>query len=397
MRLLSVFGTRPEAIKMAPVVKALSADNDVESLVCVSGQHREMLDKVLLDFGIVPDVDLDIMTKNQTLHDTTSKIVSRLQPVLAKLRPDTVLVHGDTATTLGATLASYFAQIPVGHVEAGLRSGDLYAPWPEEGNRRATGSMARYHFAPTSGARKNLLCENVPSENIVVTGNTVIDALFLAIEKLEADPALRASIAAKFRSLDPRKRLILVTAHRRESFGAGIENICRAILDLSERNPDVQFMYPMHPNPSVRKPVTELLSGSNNVILTEPLDYLPFVYLMKRSYLILTDSGGIQEEAPSLNKPVLVLRETTERPEALAAGAIRVVGTDPISIIMETERLLQDATHYRAMSQVNNPYGDGAAAQRILGHLLGKNQNEVEAATIVPNFPPMHGNARLVV
>ena len=369
MRVLSVFGTRPEAIKMAPVVRALSDRSDLfASSVCVTAQHREMLDQVLSLFGIRPEHDLDIMTPGQDLFDVTCHVLSGLKPVIEAVRPDIVLVHGDTTTTMAASLAAYYLQVKVGHVEAGLRTGNRYAPFPEEINRKVTGALADIHFAPTTTARDNLLREGVPAETIVVTGNTVIDALLSVSGRIEADPALKGKLAAEFSFLDARKRLVLVTGHRRENFGPGFEAICRALAEIADVRSDVEILYPVHLNPNVREPVNRLLGAGKrrNIRLIEPVDYLPFVYLIGRSTLILTDSGGIQEEAPSLGKPVLVMREVTERPEAIAAGTAKLVGTDGGKIVAETMRLLSDPEAYRAMSLAHNPYGDGLAAGRIV-------------------------------
>jgi len=369
MRIMTVFGTRPEAIKMAPLVLGLAADPRFEARVCVTAQHREMLDQVLDLFGIVPDFDLDVMTSGQDLYGVTSTILTGLKPVLDTAKPDMVLVHGDTATTLSATLASYYARIPVGHVEAGLRTGNLYSPWPEEGNRRVTGALAERHFAPTETSRQSLLRENVPDERIVVTGNTVIDALLRMVERLRTNPALDAEMAQRFAFLAPGRRMVLVTGHRRESFGGGFERICHALRRVSERFPDVDIVYPMHLNPNVREPVRRILAGASNIHLIEPQDYLPFVWLMNRAHVIVTDSGGIQEEAPSLGKPVLVMRDTTERPEAVEAGTVRLVGTGTDAIFDWTARLLTDQSAYDDMSLAHNPYGDGKAVTRILDAL----------------------------
>lgn len=369
MRIMTVFGTRPEAIKMAPLVLGLAADPRFEARVCVTAQHREMLDQVLDLFGIVPDFDLDVMTSGQDLYGVTSTILTGLKPVLDAAKPDMVLVHGDTATTLSATLASYYARIPVGHVEAGLRTGNLYSPWPEEGNRRVTGALAERHFAPTETSRQSLLRENVPDERIVVTGNTVIDALLRMVERLRTNPALDAEMAQRFAFLTPGRRMVLVTGHRRESFGGGFERICHALRRVSERFPDVDIVYPMHLNPNVREPARRILAGAPNIHLIEPQDYLPFVWLMNRAHVIVTDSGGIQEEAPSLGKPVLVMRDTTERPEAVEAGTVRLVGTGTDAIFDWTARLLTDQSAYDDMSLAHNPYGDGKAVTRILDAL----------------------------
>ena len=378
MKILSVFGTRPEAIKMAPLVLALAADSRFDSHVCVTGQHREMLDQVTALFGITPRHDLDVMQAGQDLYGVTSAILTGLKPVLEQERPDMVLVHGDTATTLAATLAAYYAQIAVGHVEAGLRTGNLYAPWPEEGNRRVTGALAALHFAPTQTSRAALLREGVADASIVVTGNTVVDALLQVTARIEGDPALSQGFARRFDFLHPDRRMILVTGHRRESFGGGFERICTALGQVATRFGDVDIVYPMHMNPNVREPVLRLLGAHSNIHLIEPQDYLPFVWLMNRADLIITDSGGIQEEAPSLGKPVLVMRDTTERPEAVEAGTVRLVGTDIDQITDWTTRLLTDRKAYEQMSFAHNPYGDGQACARILDALAdfgaGKNR-----------------------
>ena len=368
-KILSVFGTRPEAIKMAPLVHALDSDNRFNAKVCVTAQHREMLDQVLDLFEIEPDFDLNIMKAGQTLTDVTTAILTGLKPVLEDFEPDVVLVHGDTATTLAASLAAYYQQIKVGHVEAGLRTGNIYSPWPEEANRKLTSAIANYHFAPTVGSRDNLLNEGIPDSEITVTGNTVIDALFWVREKLNKSSSLSAEMSSKFKFLDLEKRLILVTGHRRESFGGGFERICQALRQIATSNPDVQILYPVHLNPNVQEPVNRLLQGLKNVILIDPQQYLPFCYLMNRASIILTDSGGIQEEAPSLGKPVLVMRETTERPEAVDAGTVRLVGTDVDLIVGQVKVLLADPGEYQKMSKAHNPYGDGYACGRILDFL----------------------------
>lgn len=369
MKVLTVFGTRPEAIKMAPLVHALTADECFESKVCVTAQHREMLDQVLALFEIVPDYDLNLMKPGQDLNDITCGILQGLKPILAEFKPDYVLVHGDTATTFATTLAAYYQQIKVGHVEAGLRTGNIYSPWPEEGNRKLTGALANIHFAPTEGSRQNLLNEGVPDASIVVTGNTVIDALLQVVGKMEADTALKNSLAERFPFLAENQRMVLITGHRRESFGGGFERICQAINLLAKDFPDVQFVYPVHLNPNVQEPVNRLLNDLQNVVLIDPQDYLPFVYLMNRSTIILTDSGGIQEEAPSLGKPVLVMRETTERPEAVDAGTVKLVGTNVDKIFRSVSQLLIDANEYNRMGVAHNPYGDGNACQRIIDSL----------------------------
>ncbi|MBP2233689.1 UDP-N-acetylglucosamine 2-epimerase (non-hydrolyzing) [Sinorhizobium kostiense] len=366
MKVLSVFGTRPEAIKMAPLVKALEADNKFESRVCVSAQHRQMLDQVLSLFAIEPFYDLNIMKPGQSLEGIVSGILTGLSPILKEFCPDLVLVHGDTSTTFATALGAFYNQIPVGHVEAGLRTGNLYSPWPEEANRTLTGKLTRLHFAPTEEARANLEREGVPVDAITVTGNTVIDALLQVQSQIETDGALSDRLASLFPFLDQPNRMVLITGHRRENFGAGFEQICQAIRQLSERYPLDIFVYPVHLNPNVREPVSRYLSGLQNVYLIEPQEYLPFVYLMSASDIILTDSGGIQEEAPSLGKPVLVMRETTERPEAVRAGTVKLVGTDRDRIVREVSRLLDDQDAYNRMAFAHNPYGDGAACERIL-------------------------------
>lgn len=369
-KVLTVFGTRPEAIKMAPLVHALASDERFDAKVCVTAQHREMLDQVLSLFDITPDYDLNLMKAGQTLNDITARILLELKPVLQEFKPDVVLVHGDTATTFAASLAAYYEQIAVGHVEAGLRTGNIYSPWPEEANRKLTGALTKYHFAPTEISKQNLLQENYVEENIFVTGNTVIDALLMVKAKIEQNSELQNKLAAQFPFLDLNKRLILVTGHRRESFGGGFERICEALAITAKANPDVQILYPMHLNPNVREPVNRILGDIKNIILIEPQEYLPFIYLMMRSYIILTDSGGIQEEAPSLGKPVLVMRDTTERPEAVAAGTVKLVGTDIAKITTEVSTLLTDEAAYNTMSRAHNPYGDGQACQRILDTLF---------------------------
>lgn len=369
IKLLSVFGTRPEAIKMAPLVLAMGADSRFESKVCVSGQHREMLDQVLELFCIRPEFDLNVMKAGQDLTELTTAILQGMKGVFARYRPDIVLVHGDTATTFATSLAAYYHQIPVAHVEAGLRTGNLYSPWPEEGNRKLTGALAALHFAPTETSRQNLLREGLPAARIVVTGNTVVDALLQVVKKLEQDSTLLQPLARQFAFLRKDSRVILVTGHRRESFGDGFERICLALADSARSFPCVDIVYPVHLNPNVREPVHRLLSGMTNVHLIEPLDYLPFVYLMNRAYIILTDSGGIQEEGPSLGKPVLVMRDTTERPEAVKAGTVKLVGTAVQSITNHLNELLTDEAAYQRMSFAHNPYGDGRACQRILDSL----------------------------
>lgn len=375
-----VFGTRPEAIKMAPLVKAFQADTDhFKTVVCVTAQHRQMLDQVLNLFGIVPDYDLNIMKAGQDLYDITSRVLTGMREVLDEVKPDIVLVHGDTTTSTAAALAAFYKQIPVGHVEAGLRTNNIYSPWPEEMNRQLTGRIATYDFAPTPLSKQNLLRENVSEDKIFVTGNTVIDALHWVVNKLKSSDSMQAELTAFLRKagydvtrLDTGKKLVLITGHRRENFGEGFISMCSAIKTLNLKYPDVDFIYPMHLNPNVRKPIHEVFGNvpSANMFFIEPLDYLPFVFLMEKSYLVLTDSGGIQEEAPGLGKPVLVMRNTTERPEALDAGTVKLVGTDFGTIVSEVSRLLDDQEHYHAMSHAVNPYGDGKACPRILNALL---------------------------
>ncbi len=386
-KVLTVFGTRPEAIKMAPLVSRLEATG-WDSRVCVTAQHREMLDQVLDLFAIVPDYDLDIMRSGQDLYDVTTLVLQGLKQVLQSFQPDFVLVHGDTTTSFAAALAAFYEQIPVGHVEAGLRTGNLLSPWPEEANRKLTASLAALHFAPTETARDNLLAEGVAADRICVTGNTVIDALHMVVEKLRLGSFGRAEADAMFPFLDDDQRLILVTGHRRESFGDGFENICRALARLAHRHSECQIVYPVHLNPNVQVPVQRLLTGIPNVYLIEPVDYLPFVYLMNRAHLILTDSGGIQEEAPSLGKPVLVMRDTTERPEAVSAGTVLLVGSDCETIVAAAEALISDAGRYAAMAHASNPYGDGHAIEHIVnrlaiffdGGVLGKHSEALDGA-----------------
>ena len=377
-KILLVFGTRPEAIKMAPLVKKLQAmPEEFQTIVCVTGQHREMLDQVLRLFDITPDYDLNIMKPNQDLYDITSRILLGMRDVLKEVQPDIVLVHGDTTTSMAAALAAFYQQIPVGHIEAGLRTGNIYSPWPEEMNRLMTGRISTVHFSPTPLAKQNLLQEHVDEAKIVVTGNTVIDALQMVVERLKNDELLAGEVKDKVLNmgydvnrLGEDRRLVLITGHRRENFGEGFLNICHAIKNLSEKYPNVDFVYPMHLNPNVRKPVLEILGeGADNVYLIEPLDYLPFVYMMQHSTLILTDSGGVQEEAPGLGKPVLVMRDTTERPEAVEAGTVLLVGTNREKIEQGVSMLLDDADCYRRMSEAVNPYGDGLACERIVKKL----------------------------
>ena len=374
-KILIVFGTRPEAIKMAPLVKEFQKNTEnFDTRVCVTAQHREMLDQVLDLFQITPDYDLNIMQPSQNLYDVTSNILLEIRPVLEEFKPNVVLVHGDTATTFATSLASYYQKIKIGHIEAGLRTGNLYSPWPEEGNRRLTGVLTDYHFSPTETSRKNLLNEGVSESSIFVTGNTVIDALQLVIKRIDTDRFLKlniekAVIQSGFKEID--SKYILVTCHRRENFGKGFLNICEALKVLAEGNPDINILYPVHLNPNVRKPVNELLSNISNIKLVEPFQYEEFVYLMNKSYLILTDSGGIQEEAPSLGKPVLVMRDTTERPEAVEAGTVKLIGSDQDNIIKEVQKLLNDDSEYQKMSKAHNPYGGGNASENILNILKG--------------------------
>lgn len=371
IKVLTIFGTRPEAIKMGPLVQALNAHPAFESHLCVTGQHREMLDQVLDIFDLMPQYDLSIMKPGQSLSHVTSRILLGLEPIISEVKPDWVLVHGDTASTAAAALAAYYQRVPVGHVEAGLRTHDIYSPWPEEVNRKIAGVVAACHFAPTEKAKSNLLAENVSNDTIIVTGNTVVDALFSTLERLETSEALRKSIEDKLPVIDTQKKLIVVTGHRRESFGAGFENICQALLELSQRS-DVQIIYPVHLNPYVKRVVSQTLSGQANIHLIEPLDYVAFLDLMTKAAIIITDSGGIQEEAPSLGIPVLVTRKTTERPEALKSGTVKLVGHDKDMIVNQATHLLDNASAYKAMSDASNPYGDGKAVERILSHLLSK-------------------------
>jgi len=379
--IMLVFGTRPEAIKMAPLVMELRARGEFRTLVCVTGQHRSMLDQVLDVFGIVPDFDLDIMKPGQDLYDVTARVLMGMRGVLAQAHPDIVLVHGDTTTSMAAALAAFYCQIPVGHVEAGLRTYDVLSPWPEEMNRQITGRIAGIHFAPTKLGRDNLMRENVDGGRIVVTGNTVIDALHIVAGKISGDDALAARLDRQLSGagydcsrLSSGRRLVLVTGHRRENFGEGFRSICRALKSLAGKFPDVDFVYPMHLNPNVRKPIAEVfgsdICGLHNMFFIEPLEYLSFVRLMSKCCVVLTDSGGIQEEAPGLGKPVLVMRDTTERPEAVDAGTVKLVGTDYGRIVGEMSRLLSDSCAYRSMSQAVNPYGDGKAAIRIADALM---------------------------
>jgi UDP-N-acetylglucosamine 2-epimerase (non-hydrolysing) len=372
-KVLIVFGTRPEAIKMAPLVKAFEDYHSYFDVkVCVTAQHREMLDQVLDMFEIEPDYDLNIMKAGQDLYDVTSNVLLGMRGVLKDFAPDIVLVHGDTSTTSITSLASFYQKIAVGHVEAGLRTGDIYSPWPEEANRQIVGVLAEYHFAPTITSRDNLLKENKNPKNIIVTGNTVIDALFLALEKIEKTSTLKSKIKSTLSNLKfdiENSKLILVTGHRRENFGQGFINICKALREIAISNPSVDIVYPVHLNPNVQKPVNELLSDIDNLYLIAPLQYESFIYIMNRAYFIITDSGGVQEEAPALGKPVLVMRDTTERPEAVEAGTVKLVGTDSAKIIKEAQRLLDDDEIYKEMSYAHNPYGDGTACINIIKFL----------------------------
>lgn len=368
-KVLLVFGTRPEAIKMAPLALLLKDSNSFETKVCVTGQHRQMLDQVLELFGLQPDFDLNLMKPGQTLSDVTSGVLKGLETVFQDWLPDVVLVHGDTATTFAASLAAYYHKVKIGHVEAGLRTGDIYSPWPEEANRKLTGALASYHFAPTQSSYNNLIKENIDPNNITITGNTVIDALLKVKQKVETDQEVIAGFQAQFSFLDRSKKTILVTGHRRENFGQGFLNICQALANIAKKFKDVQIVYPVHLNPNVQKPVNDLLSGITNIHLIAPQDYLPFVYLMNNSYLILTDSGGIQEEAPSLGKPVLVMRDTTERPEAVEAGTVKLVGTDAALIEQSVSELLENKELYMLMAEAHNPYGDGTACKQIIDFL----------------------------
>ncbi|QMT34407.1 UDP-N-acetylglucosamine 2-epimerase (non-hydrolyzing) [Conchiformibius steedae DSM 2580] len=368
-KILVIFGTRPEAIKMAPLVLKLKENSDFAVKVCVTAQHRQMLDQVLDLFEIKPDFDLNLMKVNQSLSGITGAILLGLEKVFIEWKPDLVLVHGDTATTFAASLAAYYHQIKIGHVEAGLRTGNLYSPWPEEGNRKLTGALANYHFAPTKSSYNNLVNENIVEANINITGNTVIDALLFIKNKIEKNTNIQQHLNQKFQFLEKNKKIILITGHRRENFGQGFLNICTALAQIAKSREDIQIVYPVHLNPNVQKPVHDLLSNLSNVILIEPQDYLSFVYLMDKSYLILTDSGGIQEEAPSLGKPVLVMRNTTERPEAVEAGTVKLIGTDATVIEKNILELLDNDVLYHKMSCAHNPYGDGSASEKIISFL----------------------------
>jgi len=377
-KILIVFGTRPEAIKMAPLVKEFQKNSDsFEIKVCVTAQHREMLDQVLDLFEIKPHYDLDIMKPGQDLYDVTSNVLLGMKSVLTDFKPDVVFVHGDTSTTFAASLAAFYQQIKVAHIEAGLRTGDIYSPWPEEANRQLTTQITAYHFAPTSTSQENLLRENVDDSTIVITGNTVIDALFLALEKIKSNKQLEINILNHLRKLNYNlkedKKIILVTGHRRENHGQGFINICTALKEIALLNPTYDIVYPVHLNPNVQKPVKELLSDVANIYLIEPLQYEQFIYMMDKSYFIITDSGGVQEEAPSLGKPVLVMRDTTERPEALEAGTVKLVGTDTELIIKEAQNLIDDEEAYVRMSKASNPYGDGYACEKVIKYMKEEN------------------------
>ena len=374
-KVMFVFGTRPEAIKMAPLIKAFKEEKIFEIRVCVTAQHRQMLDQVLDIFDIEPDYDLDIMKPNQDLFDVTANVLLGMRKVLTDFNPDIILVHGDTTTTSATSLAAFYHKIKVGHIEAGLRTGNIYSPWPEEANRQITSVLANYHFAPTITSQKNLLKENKDKESILVTGNTVIDALFIVLDKIEKDEELKNKIVASISSqydFKHDKKIILVTGHRRENFGNRLIGICEALKTIAENNPDVDIVYPVHLNPNVQKPVRRMLSDAKNIYLIEPLSYEIFIYMMSKSYFIITDSGGVQEEAPSLGKPVLVMRDTTERPEAVEAGTVKIVGTDSKVIINESQKLLDEIGEYNKMSRAHNPYGDGSASKKIVNFFKTK-------------------------
>ena len=371
-KVMFAFGTRPEAIKMAPLIKAFQDEKSFETRVCVSAQHRQMLDQVLKMFDIKPDFDLNIMKPDQDLFDVTTKVLAGMKKVLNDYSPDIIFVHGDTTTTSACSLAAFYNKIKIGHIEAGLRTGNIYSPWPEEANRKITGVLADYHFAPTTTSENNLLKENINKKNILVTGNTVIDALYLMIEKIENNPRLKSRIleliSSQYKLFDD-KKIILVTGHRRENFGHGFRNICNALKTIADNNPDFDIVYPVHFNPNVQKPVREILSNAKNIHLIEPLSYECFIYMMSQSFFIITDSGGIQEEAPSLGKPVLVMRDSSERPEAIKAGTVKLVGTDYAKIIEESQKLIDDENEYNKMSKAYNPYGDGKASLKILNFI----------------------------
>jgi UDP-N-acetylglucosamine 2-epimerase (non-hydrolysing) len=368
-KILSVFGTRPEAIKMAPLVKKLESDSRFNAAVCVTGQHREMLDQVLNIFGIIPDYDLGVMKPNQSLASLTCSVLTGMNRVFESFKPDLILVHGDTTTAFAAALSAFYEKIQIGHVEAGLRTGNIFSPWPEEANRKLTGVITKYHFAPTEVSKQNLLKENIQEDCIHITGNTIVDALLLAKDLINKNTNLKNELTRKFSFLDFSRKIILVTGHRRENFGDGLERICESLKNIASANPDIQIVYPVHLNPKVQEPVNRILFGLENIFLIEPQEYLQFVFLMDSSEIILTDSGGIQEEAPSLGKPVLVMRDTTERPEALEAGTVKLVGTDIQKITSETQILLESPVAYNEMSIANNPFGDGTASNRICNYL----------------------------
>ncbi|QDP72358.1 UDP-N-acetylglucosamine 2-epimerase (non-hydrolyzing) [Legionella israelensis] len=382
---LCVFGTRPEAIKMAPIIKKLTATQRINNKVCVTGQHQQLLDSVLDLFSIYPDFNLQVMTENQDLNILTCRILTGLSEIYKSYKPHLVIVHGDTTTTFVAALSAYYHQIPIAHIEAGLRTGHLYSPWPEEANRKLTGVLTNLHFAPTDFARQNLLMEGVAEENIYITGNTVIDALYDMVEKIESQPSLRQKLKEKFPYLNEKRKMILVTGHRRENFGDCFARICQALAEIAYLFPEVDIVYPVHLNPRVQGPVRSTLKDIENIYLIDPVDYLPFVYLMKSAFLILTDSGGIQEEAPSLGKPVLVMRDTTERMEAIKAGTVKLVGTDARKIINSVKQLLEDKETYLRMSRAQNPYGDGNAAERIVNVISSLNM-ENEKIPVFPSF-----------
>lgn len=370
LKVLSVIGTRPEAIKMAPLAITLRDDHRFQSMLCVTAQHRQMLDQVLEVFNLKPDYDLDIMQAGQDLTDITAKIIIGMRDIFSQFKPDIVLVHGDTTTTFATSLSACYHQVQIAHVEAGLRTGNLLSPFPEEANRKLTGALAALHFAPTQSSQSNLIAEGVSANAIEVTGNTVIDALFKALALIDQDTALKTKLETQFNFLKPARKLIMVTGHRRESFGGGFERICDAVCQLAQQYPEIDIVYPVHLNPNVQVPVRKYLSKFKNIFLIEPLDYLPFIYLMKRSYLILTDSGGVQEEAPSLGIPVLVMRDTTERPEAVQSGTVKLVGTDTNLIVSNARELIENLDAYKEMNVSQNPYGDGCAVERIISHLI---------------------------
>ena len=370
-KILLVFGTRPEAIKMAPLVKAFEKEPNIDFKVCVTGQHREMLDQVLAIFDIRPDYDLNIMKKGQDLYDITSSVLLGMKNVLEDFKPELVLVHGDTTTSSATALSAFYKKIRVGHVEAGLRTDNIYNPWPEEVNRQITAVLANYHFAPTQTAKDNLLKENKNSQEIVVTGNTVVDALLLVLEKIKSDKNLKFQVEAEIEYKSQSSKFILVTGHRRENFGKGFISICKALKTIANSNPDIDIVYPLHLNPNVQKPVQEILGSISNIYLIDPLQYESFIYMMSKAYFLMTDSGGVQEEAPSLGKPVLVMRDTTERPEAIEAGTVKLVGTDKNKIVKEAQKLLDDRVEYEKMSRAHNPYGDGKACERIVEFIKG--------------------------